>query len=60
MNASVTMRQPGQSKKVVLRSSNDNRASDTFFDCPACRMVTLALIGLMPSFEQTSYYTFLL
>jgi hypothetical protein len=29
---------------MVLRSSNDNRASAIFFDCPACRMVTLAFI----------------
>jgi len=25
--------------KMVLLSSNDNRASTIFFDCPACRMV---------------------
>jgi len=30
--------------KMVLRSSNDNRSSAIFFDCPACRMVMLALI----------------
>jgi hypothetical protein len=29
---------------MVLRSSNDNRASAIFFDCPACRVVTLAFI----------------
>jgi hypothetical protein len=23
---------------MVLRSSNDNRASAIYFDCPACRM----------------------
>ena len=45
---------------MVLRSSNDNRASAIFFDCPACRMVTLAFIWLTPSFDRTSYYTLLL
>jgi len=30
--------------KMVLRSSNDNRASTIFFDCPACRMLMIALI----------------
>ena len=29
------------------------------FDCPTCRMVTLAFIWLTPSFERTSYYTLL-
>jgi len=29
---------------MVLRSSNDNRASSIFFDYPACRMLTLAFI----------------
>jgi hypothetical protein len=29
---------------MVLRSSNDNRASAIFFDYPACRMVTLTFI----------------
>jgi hypothetical protein len=29
---------------MVLRSSNDNRASAIFFDCPAWRMVMLAFI----------------
>jgi hypothetical protein len=29
---------------MVLRSSNDNRASAIFFNCPACRMVTLAFV----------------
>jgi hypothetical protein len=29
---------------MVLRSSNDNRANAIFFNCPACRMVTLAFI----------------
>jgi hypothetical protein len=40
---------------MVLRSSKDNRASAIFFDCPACRMVTLAFIW----FERTSYYILL-
>jgi len=31
-------------KGMVLRCSNDNRASAIFFDCPACRMVTLEFI----------------
>ena len=30
--------------KMVLLSSNDNRASTIFFDCPACRMVMIAFI----------------
>jgi hypothetical protein len=32
--------------KIVkdLRFSKDNRASAIFFDCPACRMATLAFI----------------
>ena len=30
--------------KIVLHSSNDNRASAIFFDCPTCHMVTLAFI----------------
>jgi len=34
---------------------NDNRASAIFFDCPACRVLTLAFNGLTPSFERTSY-----
>jgi hypothetical protein len=29
---------------MVLCSSNENFASAIFFDCPACRMVTLAFI----------------
>jgi hypothetical protein len=33
---------------MVLRSSNDNRASAIFFDYPACRMVTLTFIWLTP------------
>jgi hypothetical protein len=46
-------------KILILTSSNDNRASVIFFDCPACRMVMLAFIRLKPSFERTSYYTLL-
>ena len=46
--------------KMILRSSNDNRASTIFFDCPACRMLMIAFIWLTPSFERTSYYTLLL
>jgi hypothetical protein len=49
----------GAKKCMVLRSSNDNRASAIFFDCPACRMVALAFIWLTPSFAPTSYYTLL-
>jgi len=45
--------------KMVLCSSNDNRASTIFCDCPACLMMMLAFIWLMPSFERTSYYTLL-
>jgi hypothetical protein len=44
---------------MVLRSSNDNRASAIFVDRPACHMVTLAFIWLTPSFERTSYYILL-
>jgi hypothetical protein len=44
---------------AIHNSSNDNRASTIFFDCPACRMVTLAFILLAPSFERTFYYTLL-
>jgi hypothetical protein len=46
-------------KIVILNSSNDNRASAMFFDCPACHMVTLAFNWLMSSFKRTSYYTLL-
>ena len=41
--------------KSVLRSSNcDNRASVILFDCPACRMVTLAFIAtvMQSNFEK--------
>jgi hypothetical protein len=38
--------------KMVLRSSkDDNRASAIFFDCPACRMVTLAFIATVIQFN---------
>ena len=38
--------------KMVLRFSNDdNRASATFFDCPACRTVTLAFIATVIQFN---------
>ena len=30
--------------KKRIHILNDNRASASFFDCPACRMVTLAFI----------------
>jgi hypothetical protein len=45
---------------MVLRSSNDNCASTNFFDYPACYMVMLAFIWIMPSFERMSYYILLL
>jgi len=38
--------------KMVLRSSEDgNRASAIFFDCPACRMATLAFIATVIQFN---------
>jgi lauroyl/myristoyl acyltransferase len=38
--------------KMVLRpSNNDNRASAIFFDCPACRTATLALIATVIQFN---------
>ena len=37
---------------IVLRSSNDdNRVSAIFFDCPACRMLTLAFIATVIQFN---------
>ena len=37
---------------MVLRSSNDeSRGSAIFFDCPACRMVTLAFIATVIQFN---------